>query len=96
VLPGFVGSSKSACPQRSLATHPAQLPPRHHTRTQFTGKVDPKTFEFGQNKSLLHGTFGLPNGYNAQPPQQFLRSYEKAPVLPERGWLGVPGACKLR
>mmetsp|Transcript_10509 Transcript_10509/g.28765 ORF Transcript_10509/g.28765 Transcript_10509/m.28765 type:complete len:246 (-) Transcript_10509:679-1416(-) len=56
-------------------------PPRH--RSKFTGKVDPKTFEFGQDKSLLHATFGLPNGFNAQPPNQFLRSYERAPVLPD-------------
>lgn len=51
---------------------------------QFVGKVDPKVFEFGQNKSQLHATFGLPNGFNAQPPTQFLRSYEKSPVLPDR------------
>jgi len=47
------------------------------------GKVDPKVFEFGQSKSQLHATFGLPDGYNAQPPTQFLHSYEKSPVLPD-------------
>eukprot|EP00983_Pelagomonas_calceolata_P101771 1158737-Pelagomonas_calceolata.AAC.1 len=60
-----------------------------YTRLQFTGKVDPKTFEFGQDKSLLHATFGLPNGFNAQPPNQFLRSYERAPVLPDRKFKAV-------
>ncbi len=48
------------------------------------GKVDPKQFEFGQSKSQLHATFGLPDGCNAQHPKQFTRSHEKAPVLPDR------------
>jgi len=56
---------------------------------QFTGQVDPKTFEFGQDKAQLHATFGLPNGFNAQPPNQFLRSYERSPVLPERECMPV-------
>jgi hypothetical protein len=63
--------------------------------------VDPKTFEFGQSKSLLHATFGLPNGYNAQPTTQYLRAHEKEPVLPKRkssrvGIFMLGATCMLR
>lgn len=51
---------------------------------QFAGTVDPKNFEFGQNKAQLHSTMGLPNGCNAQHPTQYMRKHEKEPVLPDR------------
>lgn len=56
-------------------------PPRH--TSNFSGRVDPKNFAFGQNKAQLHATFGLPNGCNAQHPTQYVRKHEKEPVLPD-------------
>jgi hypothetical protein len=51
---------------------------------QFPGSTDPKQFEFGQSKSQLHATFGLPDGCNAQPTTHYLRAHEKSPILPDR------------
>ena len=40
--------------------------------------------EFGQGSLKGHANFGLPNGTNANSTTRFLKSHEKAPVLPER------------
>lgn len=51
---------------------------------QFPSKVHPKDMEFGQGSLKGHANFGLPNGTNANATTRFLKSHEKAPVLPER------------
>lgn len=51
---------------------------------QHVNTIDPKMFAFGQSKAQLHSTFGMPDGCNSQHPVQFLRKYEKHPILPDR------------
>mmetsp|Transcript_18819 Transcript_18819/g.32130 ORF Transcript_18819/g.32130 Transcript_18819/m.32130 type:complete len:246 (+) Transcript_18819:61-798(+) len=56
-------------------------PPRHNS--SFVSAVDPKMFVFGQDKAQLHATFGMPDGCNSQQTGQYLRKYEKSPMLPD-------------
>jgi len=62
--------------------HAPERPARHFSK--YPGEVHPGDLEFGvTKKKQAHASFGLPNGMNANSTQRFLKTREKAPILPE-------------